>query len=200
MGSNVSVGLVYNGFSNRRIKEELDNIFKYLCLYDVRCDNLRTSKDIEGEDWVEHRMLNTFSMDSISTMLAKGYYGQLDISGDILDSRLVITIRIEKEKTGDYFGFLFDINEDELIKDNSLSELNKITEEIIGFMTEMYRYSNYDYAICDNEARIKYSPGEFRTLEEIIYSVSVKPHRSNGLISLVITKGDWNIDGLTSRN
>lgn len=201
MGSNISIGLIYERLTKERIEKELDNIVKYLLAYDTRMKKLKVSKDIDGEEWIESDSLNTFQKDSILTMLADNYYGQLEVSGNLLDcNSLVITIRVEKEAEEDYFGFLLDISEEELIKTNSIDEINKITERIIDFMIDIHSYSGYDYAFCENEAEIQYSPKEFRNFEEGIYSVSIIPIKSNDPMGFNIIKSSWNIDGLTSRN
>lgn len=201
MGSNISIGFIYERFTQERIVKELGNIIKYLFVHDIRITKMKVSKDIDGEDWIEYDSINTFQLDSVFSMLAEYYYGQLEVSSNVLGcNNLAITIRVEKEAEKDYFGFLLDISEEELIKFNSIDEINKVTERIIDFIIDIHSCSGYDYAICDNEAEIQYSPAEFGNLAKAIYSIAIIPSITNNSNVLKVIKSSWNIDGLTSRN
>ncbi|MFF2158113.1 Imm64 family immunity protein [Paenibacillus chitinolyticus] len=52
----------------------------------------------------------------------------------------------------------------------------------------------FNYAFCDHEAQIEFSPREFKPER---YSLSFWPDLSNG--ELKIAKSSWHINGLTER-
>lgn len=203
MGSFISIGFIYEGCSIQTIKKEIEKLVNYISSIGGSLKKMKVSKDVDGEEWLEYDSLINLQLDSIYTILAENYYAQLEVNSNLFEHKnLVITIRIEKDEDNDYFGFLLDMNEKEIIKGNSVNEINNITERIIDFIIKFYNYSNYNYAICDNEAEIEYSPKDFYKIESSIYSITVIPVfdcKSNSNKFNVI-KSNWNIDGLTSRN
>ncbi|ODM24753.1 hypothetical protein A7W90_00130 [Clostridium sp. Bc-iso-3] len=200
MGSNISIGFVYTGIAQEQIKNELNNIFSYLLSHNTRMVKMKVSKDIDGEEWIEYDMLDTHKKDDVISLLAEYYFGQIEVYSNLIGcNNLKLIIRIEKEPDKDYFGFLLDISEAQLLKNNSIDEIKKVTDNIVSFMTDIYGYSGYDYAICDNEAEIEYSPEEYMNIQDDIYSISIIPNRNNESTEFNIIKSSWNIDGLTSR-
>ncbi|WP_040214194.1 Imm64 family immunity protein [Clostridium polynesiense] len=199
MGSYVSIGFIYENFSVDRIQNEFKKLVSKIITFNGNVKKMKISKDFNGEEWAEYEFLNNFQMDSNCEMLADYFYGQLEIDCNLFGGiRLKTILRIEKEKDEDYFGFLMDLSEEELIKFNSADEINRVTEEIIEFMIQFYSCSAYNYAFCNNEGEIQFSPKKFREIENSIYSVTVIPNLvSNN--SLKVIKSNWNIDGLTSR-
>lgn len=199
MGSYVSIGFIYENFSVDRIKSEFKKLVSKIISFNGNVKKMKVSKDFDGEEWAEYEFLNNFQMDSNCDMLAEYFYGQLEIDCNLFGGiSLKTIIRIEKEREEDYFGFLMDVSEEELIKSNSADEINRVTQEIIEFMTQFYSCSAYSYAFCDNEGEIQFSPKKFRDLENSIYSVTVMPNLGSNN-SLKVSKGNWNIDGLTTR-
>ena len=161
---------------------------------------MKISKDIDGEEWIEYDSLVGIKTDDICNILAENYYGQVEIKSNLLRHKnLMITIRVEKEENEEYFGFLLDISEEALIKTNSVSEMNNITDEIEEFIQEFYKHSPYEYAFCDNEAEIQYSPIEFKKIKKSIYSIVAIPFLESNSSKVNIIRSNWNIDGLTSR-
>ncbi|NFP49524.1 hypothetical protein FDF58_07570 [Clostridium argentinense] len=200
MGSSISIGFVYGEFSIQAIENEIKRLVKYFVTTDGSLKKMKVSKDIDGEEWLEYDSLINLKVDSIYTTLAENYYGQVEVNSSLFGHKnLTTTIRIEKEEDEGYFGFLLDIDEEELIKTNLASEINSVTEKIVDFITGFYSYSAYDYAFCDNEAEIQYSPRHFKKIESSIYSISVIPTLDGNSNSLNIVRSNWNIDGLTSR-
>ena len=201
MGSFISIGFIYQVFSIQTIENEIKKLLKYIVDTDGSLKKMKVSKDIDGEEWNEYDSLMNLQGDSIYAILAKNYYGQIEVNSNIFGCKnITIIIRIEKEEDEDYFGFLLDIDEEELINTNSASEISNITEKIIDFITRFYNYSAYDYAFCDNEAEIKYSPIHFKKVERSIYSITVIPILDGNSNRLNVIRSNWNIDGLTSRN
>lgn len=199
MGSYISIGFVYNMQNVGQIKKELELLVTHLISKNGSMKNIKVSKDSNGEKWVEYNTVNNLQMSQSYGLLAEYYYGQLDLICSILGkSNLEVVVRIEKEE--DYFGFLLDIKEDELIKANNLEAMNGATDEIISFITNWYNVSRFDYAFCDNEAEIQCSPKEVSTLKNAAYSIFVVPSSEIQNKALNIIKNNWNIDGLTTRN
>jgi len=200
MGSFISIGFIYGKFSIQAIENEIKKLVKYVVNTDGRLKKMKVSKDIDGEEWLEYDSLINLQMDSIYTTLSENYYAQMEVNSSLFGcENITITIHIEKEEDEDYFGFLLDIDEEELIKTNPVSEINSITEKIVDFIAGFYNYSAYDYAFCDNEAEIQYSPRDFKKIESSIYSIAVIPILDGNSNRLNVIRSNWNIDGLTSR-
>ncbi|ACL77062.1 Imm64 family immunity protein [Ruminiclostridium cellulolyticum] len=195
MGSYIGIGFVYNGMSGERVEIELKNIVNFLISHNGNINSIKFSKDEYGNVWIQDS-LNNKCIDDFYSSLCNGYFGELHITCSILSvQNLNVCIRIEKAKK--YFGLLLDISEEELIGVNSSENINRITEEIIEFFNELYKASVFEYAICDNEAEIQYSPEEFQSIGEAVYSIAALPEKNKK--SLKIIKNSWHIDGLTAR-
>jgi|LSQX01.3.fsa_nt_gb hypothetical protein len=195
MGSYIGIGLVYDDIPGDRLERELRNIVNYLVSYDGSINSIKFSKDEDGNEWVEDS-LNNKSVEDFYSSLCNGYFGQLHMICNILGiQKLNVCIRVEKTKN--YFGLLLDISEEELIGVSSSENINRITDKIIVFLNELYEVSVFEYALCDNEAEIQYSPTEFQSLSEEVYSIVVLPDEDKK--NLKIIKSSWHIDGLTTR-
>ncbi len=194
MGSYIGIGLVYNGTGDR-LERELRNVVNYIISHDGSINSFKFSKDEEGNEWEEDSLDNK-GVNNFYSSLCNGYFGQLHMICNILSiQKLNVCIRVEKAKN--YFGLLLDIGEEELIGIGSSKIINKITDKIIEFLNELYEVSAFEYAICDNEAEIQYSPIEFQALSEEVYSIVALPVEDKE--NLKIIKSSWHIDGLTTR-
>lgn len=199
MGSYISIGLIYGNLEIIYLKNKLENLLNYLIDESFNIESMKVCKDTDGEEWIEYNSIKKDQISKLYDLLGKYYYGQLRLKCNVLGLENVeVTIRIEKEE--DYFGFLLDLSEAELIKLGSQEELNNLTEKIINFITDMYKSLEFDYAFCDNEAEIKYSPAEFKELKNDIYSIVVIPLLDKYEQSFDIIKSNWHIDGLSIRN
>lgn len=199
MGSFISIGFVYNNWQMEKIVIELENLTKYLITNNGSILNIKYSKDVDGEKWIEYDHIGNILEENIFESIAMGFYGQIELNCNMFDlNNLKVTIRLQKEESG-YFGFLFDISEDDLIKKNTLEELNSITEKVIDYIVDMHNIISYEYAFCDHEGEIQYSPEEFRKIDEQTYSVVILPMYENEENTFNIIKSSWHIDGLTER-
>ena len=199
MGSYISIGLVYDKSDLERVKNELERLSTYLTTEFGSVKSMKVCKDTYGEEWIEYNSFENHQISDLCDLLAKYYYGQLSLKCNILGfDNLEVTIRIEKEE--DYFGFLLDVSEAELIKTGGLEELNSITEKIICFITDLHKVLVFDYAFCDNEAEIQYSPTEFKELKNDVYSIVILPTSEKKEKPYDIIKSNWHINGLTIRN
>ncbi|HHW37552.1 MAG TPA: hypothetical protein GXX18_10000 [Bacillales bacterium] len=199
MGSFISIGLIYSKRTEERFKNELDILVRYLVSKDGILKKIKMSKDIDGEEWIEYTPNNNLEISESLNLIAKYYYGQVNVVCTFLGfSDLEVAVRIEKEK--DYFGFLLDISEADVIKTHNVEVINRVTDQIINFIIDLYSVSGFDYAFCDNEAEIQYAPDEFCTLENDMYSIIVIPSFGEQDKALNVFKNNWHIDGLTARN
>jgi hypothetical protein len=206
MGSYVSIGFVYginkcenfvyDNLIKDTVEQELKKLIDYFLSINGTIKKIEYSEDLEGENWTEINSSSLFYSKDIYQNIVNGYYGEITIHSDILEGRDVdCIIRLEKQK--EFFGFLLDIKEEDILRTHSKEEIRYVTEELIATIIRVYQYSNYNYAFCDQEAEFSYAPEEFSELEEIIYSVAVIPNPNAN--NFTIIKGNWNIDGLTNR-
>lgn len=197
MGSYIGIGLVYNN-TDIELEKELRNVVNYLISQNGSIKSIKFSKDEDGNEWVEEIPGNNLDKENFYSLLANGYFGQLQVKCNILSiQNLNIDIRIEKSDKN-YFGLLLDIDEHELIGARSGENIYRTTEKIIGFLNDLYKISVFGYALCDNEAEIQYSPLEFQSLNEKVYSIVALPDIEDKK-KLNIIKSNWHIDGLTTR-
>ncbi|PKM51853.1 MAG: hypothetical protein CVV02_04385 [Firmicutes bacterium HGW-Firmicutes-7] len=198
MGSYIGMGLVYNGIPENGLESELKNVVNFLISHNGSINNIKFSKDRHGNEWTE-TIIDNKENENFYSYLSNGYFGQLHLICNILSiQKLNVYIRIEKNKN--FFGLLLDISEEELIGTASIEDIGKITDNIIEFLNELYGFTVFAYAFCDNEAEIQYSPIEFQSqsLNEDIYSIVAIPDLENKN-KLKIIKSNWHIDGLTTR-
>lgn len=197
MGSYIGIGLVYN-ISENRLEKELRSLVNYLICREGSIESIRFSKDEDGNEWVEERLKNNIDIEELYLPLVNGYFGQLHIVCNILNmQKLNVYLRIDKVDKN-YFGLLLDISEEELIGKSSIENINKVTDRIVRLLKELYEFSSFNYAFCDNEAEIQYSPIEFQSLNEKVYSIAALPTTEDRK-KLKIIKSGWHIDGLTTR-
>lgn len=198
MGSYIGIVLVYNNSSQNKIECELRTVIRYLIFHEGNITNTKYSKDKDGIKWVEDSFTNGLEIEKVSSLLSKNYFGQLNVICNILNMKKLNICVTMKNTDKNYFGILLDIAEDDLMGVISNENIDIITERIIYLLKDLYEVSDFDYAFCDNEAEILYSPSEFQSLNEKVYSVVALPI-IKGEKKIVIVKSNWNIDGLTTR-
>lgn len=197
MGSFITIGLVYNELDLERIEVELRSLTRFLLSREGYFKSMKVSRDISGDEWIEHSLLSGYQIGNLCSLLAKYHYGQVSISCKLLgETHLDVTVRIHKEE--DYFGFLLEVAEADLISARHREELDALTERIIYLIIDMHSFLSYHYAFCDNEAEVRYSPEVFGTLANDVYSVVVMPSGVDEKPYSVV-KSSWHIDGLTRR-
>lgn len=197
MGSYIGIGLVYN-ISENGLENEMRNLVNYLILRNGSIKDIKFSNDKDGNEWVEESLKNNIDIEDLYSPLANGFFGQLHVVCNILNIKnLNVYIRIEKVDKS-YFGILLDLSEEELLGKNSGGNIERVTDSIIKLLNDLYKVSVFDYAFCDNEAEIQYSPMEFKNSNEKFYSIVAIP-TTEYTKKLRIIKSDWNIDGITTR-
>lgn len=193
MGSKISIGLVYENKCREDISVYLEKVINgfldkgYIKDFTVSLDN-------EGNEWIEQNVGEKEVTKTDYDLITTNYYGKINLISNIITSNpKKITVAIEK--SDEYFGFLVDLNEEDLTKNFSLDELEN---KIVDFLLSKFRILNYDYAFCDNEAEIEYSPQEIKQEEEL-YSLLFIPNTKENKKEIEVKKSSWYIDGLTSR-
>lgn len=198
MGSYITTGFVFNGTDIEIIKRKLEAMIR--CLSDGRetYKLVKASKDEDGDNWIEFKFEELNDIQEGYTFAAEYYFGQIDLTSSFFTSNdISVSVRVEKES--DYFGILVDIVEEDLLKSNEVVVLNMADEQMIKAMCELHKVLNYDYAFCDNEAELQYSPKEFRCLDGDVYSIIAVSNNSEFGSMPKVYKSHWNINGLTSR-
>jgi hypothetical protein len=198
MSSYIGIGFVYKGNCCVKLEKELRNVVNYLLSLNGVVKSIKFSNDKDGNLWINESQTTLFDRNNFLELLANGYYGELNMTCDLFELyNVFICIRIYKDENH-FFGLLFDIEEQVLIPEESIKMMDITTEKIIDFINRIYQFSSYDYAFCDHNADIQYSPEEFTSFEKNIYSVVAIPSREDKRI-IQITKSNWHIDGLTYR-
>lgn len=207
MGSYISIGLtygivrrsanlIYDDLTIDKIEKELKKLIEYFLDSDGIIKNIKYSEDLEGEKWKEINSSSPFFPKDCYKSFSRGFYGEIAVHAGVLKGEGVdLIMRLEKQS--EFFGFLLDIKEEDILETHSKEEIEYVTEELIATMMRIYKYSKYDYAFCDHEAEFKYSLLSLKKLEENTYSIVVIPNSNNNLFTVI--KSDWNIDGLTGR-
>lgn len=187
MGSNINIGLVYNGI----IGIELESLLNIFTANHGYIEQVKYCEDMEGENWVE---LDKPNLDStLLEKLTNSYFGQMQLSVDLFQIKnLQVGIRIEICE--EYSGLLLSFKENQIFPDYSIKELEVMTDKIIDFVIEIFPVLNFTYAICDHEAEIEFSPNEFKPEK---YSLSFTPDVSAGTLN--VRKSGWHINGLSER-
>lgn len=208
MGSFISIGLTYSKpassefnssqCTNILIRLELQNLIGYFLTTHGSIKKIKYSEDIDGKSWKEINNPDISTIEQYYEAISSGFYGEITIVSDILKiGNLDCILRVEKQDN--FFGFLLDFKEEDLLKSKSYpdEDIEIITGKLIELMIKFYSYTKYDYAFCDQEAEFNYSPETFRKLKENVYSVVVTPNCDGSAFD--ITKSNWNIDGHTER-
>lgn len=207
MGAYISIGLsygikksenlAYNEATMEKVEQELIKLIELFLDSNGTIKNARYSEDIDGDSWKEVDLSTSFSFKDYYKVFSSGYYGEILVYSELInEKKLECTIRLNKET--EFFGFLLDIKEQDLLDGKNYPDENigYVTEELIATMYRIYSYSKYDYAFCDLEAQFHYSPEIFKYLEEYVYSIAMIPNSDS---NLTVIKSNWNIDGHTAR-
>lgn len=189
MGSNINVGLVYD--SSRAIGTHLENLIELLNGNHGQIVYVKFCEDTDGEGWIQQ---DSPTIDTtILEKLTLSYYGQIHMHLDLFQLKgLNVEIKIEKSEV--FFGFLLSFRENEILPNYLKESLDTITDRIHKFVAEIYPILQFDYAFCDHEAEIEFSPKEFNAER---YSLSFLPDLSTGKLNVL--KSNWHINGLTER-
>lgn len=192
MGSKITIGYVF-GIENKKVMalylEELVNILSEEGLI----IDFKFSLDDEGNEWKECVVKKNKMESSAYELLTKYYYGTVKLISNIVNLRSK-EIAVTVEQTSEYFGFLIDLDEEDLNQDFNLEE---IESSIINFVAKSYGLLKFDYAFCDHEAEIEYSPKEITKVEEEIYSLLFIPSVMKDEVE--VKRSSWYLDGLTRR-
>lgn len=194
MGSYVSIGFVYEKNREKELVEQLEKIIGFLKIKNEDIKRIKYCEDDFGEIECEVNLNDiVYHKNEILKKIVDYFYGEIEFFVDIFEmKKLKMILRIEKED--DLCGITLDIEESDLIHEHTVSNINIVTEKIIDFMIQVNTYLNYDYAVCDNELELKYSPEIIKNMKELKYSVLII---FDG--KLKVMKSNWNIDGLTQR-
>ncbi|MFJ7755275.1 Imm64 family immunity protein [Peribacillus muralis] len=188
----LSLGIVYENSFDK--SEELQSIIQYFLNLKSDIVGIKVSMDEDGENWLEsERNGKNFILDY--TLLTEKYFGeiliQLNDFWSLNGLSLMLTLRIVKEN--DFFGYLLDFEMEQLLNRYSLDLINEL---IIDLVKDIYSVTKFNYAFCDHDSEIEYSPSQYKDLVEA-YSILILPRAKNGFD---VIKNNWQIDGITSRN
>ena len=163
MGSYITTGFVFNGTDVNIVNRKLKAIIMYLSNGSERYKFVKASKDTDGNNWLKLEFEELTDIQEGYRLASKGFFGQIDlVTGLFTSNEIFVSVRVEKE--ADYFGLLVDIAEKDLIKSNDYAVLNAADDLMINFMSELYKVLKYNYAFCDNEAELQFSPNEFKNI------------------------------------
>lgn len=192
MSSSISIGFVFEKHQNE--KEEFSKLLTSL-VSNGKLEKLIYSIDENGNDWKEEAKIN-YPIDIISSIMIENYFGKLTMEATILTSKNInFDVSISNFIQGD-FGFLIEIDIEQLFKVGHKEDIKKCTEEIIQFCEKLFDKIKYKYSFCDHEVAIEYTWDEFKKMNDRIYSVSIIPKEKEFIVNLAT----WDIDGLSNRN
>ena len=195
MGAYINTGIVYSDNNIYKIDNDLLFITEYLSHF---CDKIfiKFPKDDFLNDWEEkvfkgkkglHEAFKILNINNMS-------FGKINYKVHNNNYNIIVSIR---GKNNLFKGILFEIPEEELFKNNYSNEnLNSITDKIIKKLVELWNYTEFSYAFCDNEADIEYQLFEIEQYKEQIYSLLLL---KNNLNQHIIKLSSWHIDGITQR-
>ncbi|MEY9092573.1 Imm64 family immunity protein [Paenibacillus sp. RC84] len=189
MGSYINVGLVYS--SSEASATRLKKLIELLTENEGRIENVKFCEDVDGERWIQYDFPHIDP--AILEKLTRSYYGHIYLFADLVPFK-GLNVEIEIEKCEGYSGFLVSFRESEMLPDYSADSLETATETLVKLVAQLYPALQFDYAFCDLEAQIEFSPREFKPER---YSLSFWPDISNR--ELKVTKSNWHINGLTER-
>ena len=197
MGSSTNIGFVYRKKHSTDAENELSMLLEFLISNNGKILTQKYCQDLDGDGWVESNEVAHLLVGDVSSLLVNNYYGQLRMNCDILGKERLDIDLYFKMMEENHFGILLDVADDQIFEPDA--SLEGITNCIIEFMKKVYSISHFDYSFCDNEAQIEYSLQELMSAGRPVYSIVALPDPKSSE-ELKVTKSDWNIDGLTSRN
>ncbi|MBO8157596.1 MAG: hypothetical protein H0Z32_14290 [Bacillaceae bacterium] len=182
MGGYLSIGLVYEG--SKIISKELNSLVNFFKKKNIIINEVQYSQDEDGEKWIKrkvgHKNINYNS-------ITDNHYLSLKMIGDVFKvGTQYFVIRVNKENG--FFGFLIDIEWNQLIDKNK----DEISERIVNSLIQLLKFTEYDYAFCGHEAEIEYSPDQVmkKNYEFPITLLNLKT-------KLKLIYGEFNIDGIS---
>lgn len=194
MGAYISIGIVYSNNDVYKIHNDLFIITEYLSHF---CEKIlvKYPKSNYLEDWDEKVFEGKKGLYKAFKILNTSTISFGNICYKIHNDNYNITVSIKGNN--DFFkGILFEIPEEELLKNNYSNEnLNNITDKIAKRLIELWNYIDFSYAFCDNEADIEYQLFELTQREETYSLLLLK----NSLNQPIIKLSSWHIDGITER-
>ncbi|NMF01550.1 Imm64 family immunity protein [Aneurinibacillus aneurinilyticus] len=189
MGGYISIALVYE--DRNKLSNELKKLTRYFIQKGAILLKVKYSEDKEGENWREE-IVNNNEVDF--TMLTEKYYGNIDIIADMFNESLK-NLKLSIHKEEGFYGFLIDIKWEELFEEHSKSSVEKITQNIINIILQLYKETQFSYAFCGHEVEIEFSPNDFNSIENG-YPISVLPFNDR----LEVFYGEFSIDGISFQN
>ncbi|QVK18228.1 hypothetical protein KHQ81_00475 [Mycoplasmatota bacterium] len=191
MGSYISVGFVFRN-NKLNLKEKM---FKYLVeslqLNDYSVLIYKMCTEMDGKESIEKKLLYRDITDKDYHIMTKYDYGNILLMCPFLGiSNQMINIIFYKENT--HFGFLIELFEDVFRKKIAYDKQEVL---LVEFIKRCYHNMPFDYAICENEGQIEFSPDDIDA-EDLNYSILILPDKEEGFI---IKKGAYLIDGVTKR-
>ncbi|WP_232699979.1 Imm64 family immunity protein [Brevibacillus daliensis] len=194
MGANTSIGLVYDP-NKQNLKSQCSNLINALkTKYDIKVDRIQYSTEKETANWITVDNPDNAALNKFYSEIESIFMVQISLSfKSFKDNAFSTVLRIIREKNVE--GFLLDISEEDIIPDYSESLILEAEDFICSMVRHIYKYVNFEYGFCDQEAEIEYSPKDFFNLGYSVYSLEFIPTD----LSLKIKKSDWDITGLNER-
>lgn len=191
MSSFIGIGFVFDKHQN--IELLFSKLLDFL-IVNGELKKISYSIDEKGDNWNEE-IVKCYSTCEITSLMFNNFFGKINITAAILDNTQIdFDLSIIELSQGDY-GFLIEIDIEQLFKVGEREKLEKCTSMIIKFCKSIFNIIEYRYSFCDHEVGIEYTWTEFDRLKECVYSVSIVPQKNEFVINLA----SWEIDGLTNR-
>lgn len=191
MSSSISIGFVFEKQQSMTLL-----LSKILEFFKAKGELNRISYSVDenGDSWKENTIQN-LTPHEVASLMVNNFWGKTNITSAILDDKIVnFDVSVSKLFKND-FGFLMEINIEQLFRVGDKKELENSTSMIIQFCKSIFDNAKYSYAFCDHEANIEYTWSEFKKLKNHIYSIVIIPENEKFVINL----SSWEIDGLTNR-
>ncbi len=187
MGCYITVGFVFRTEKLNRKVKMLNDLIDSLPLHDYSVLICTYYKD---NQYMEKKVLYRDLMEKDCQLIMNCEYGSILFMCAFLGVKnQMMKITYYKEKT--HFGFLMEIFEDPFKKKINYHQLE---DSLLDYIKVCYEILSFDYAICDNDGKIEFSPDDIFD-EEFQYNLLVLPNKKG----LAVKKGDYLIDGETKR-
>lgn len=192
MSSFIGIGFIYDQSTN--LENEINKFISFFLFRNIKIRKIIYCTDKNGDNWKDETIDNC-SSENITPIFINNYFVKVTMEGNFLNKeKICVNMSVSRISKRD-FGFLLEININQLFIVGNREDLNNCTENIISLCKDIYQETQYRYAYCDHEVDIEYNWNEFTSLKNEIYSVCIIPQKNNFLVSLA----SWEIDGLTNR-